>query len=74
MANSVAKATDETFIRELLENWVRATFCFRKMEGKWLVTHQHISMPVGKRNTVPMARAKTPQNHASKLAHFCRDA
>ena len=30
------------------EDWVRATFCFRKLEGKWLVTHQHISMPIGK--------------------------
>jgi ketosteroid isomerase-like protein len=31
------------------EDWVRATFCFHKMEGKWLITHQHISMPIGKR-------------------------
>jgi len=28
------------------EDWVRATFCLRKLEGKWLVTHQHISMPM----------------------------
>ncbi len=25
---------------------VRATVCFRKIDGKWLVTHQHISVPV----------------------------
>jgi uncharacterized protein (TIGR02246 family) len=25
---------------------VRATICFRKIDGKWLVTHQHISVPV----------------------------
>lgn len=28
------------------EDWVRATFCLCKVEGKWLVTHQHISMPI----------------------------
>ena len=31
---------------ETFEDWVRATFCFRNQEGKWLVTHQHISMPM----------------------------
>lgn len=31
------------------EDWVRATFCFRKMQGEWLITHQHISMPIGKK-------------------------
>lgn len=27
------------------EDWVRATFCLRKHEGRWLVAHQHISAP-----------------------------
>ncbi len=27
------------------EDWVRATFCLSKIKGKWLITHQHISMP-----------------------------
>jgi ketosteroid isomerase-like protein len=27
------------------EDWVRGTFCLRKRADKWLVTHQHISMP-----------------------------
>jgi ketosteroid isomerase-like protein len=27
------------------EDWVRATFCLEKKNGKWLVEHQHISMP-----------------------------
>lgn len=30
-------------------DWVRATFCLRKTDGKWLVTHQHISMPVNRK-------------------------
>jgi len=27
------------------EDWVRATFCLEKINGKWLIAHQHISMP-----------------------------
>ncbi len=26
--------------------WVRATVCFRKIAGRWLVVHEHASMPV----------------------------
>jgi uncharacterized protein (TIGR02246 family) len=25
--------------------WVRATVCYRKIDGKWLVTHEHASVP-----------------------------
>jgi uncharacterized protein (TIGR02246 family) len=25
--------------------WVRATVCYRKIDGAWLVTHEHISVP-----------------------------
>ena len=26
--------------------WVRATFCFRKIDGDWLVAHDHVSVPL----------------------------
>jgi len=26
--------------------WVRATVCFRKIDGTWLVTHEHVSVPI----------------------------
>ena len=26
--------------------WVRGTTCFERRNGDWLVTHEHISMPV----------------------------
>ena len=26
--------------------WVRAIDCYRKINGHWLVTHEHISVPV----------------------------
>jgi ketosteroid isomerase-like protein len=29
------------------EDTVRATFCLKKIKGRWMVTHQHISMPSG---------------------------
>jgi ketosteroid isomerase-like protein len=25
--------------------WVRATFCFRKINGNWLITHDQVSVP-----------------------------
>lgn len=29
-----------------IEDWVRATFCFRKAGDGWKIVHQHISMPL----------------------------
>jgi uncharacterized protein (TIGR02246 family) len=26
--------------------WVRATFCFRKIDGNWLIAHDHASVPI----------------------------
>jgi ketosteroid isomerase-like protein len=26
--------------------WVRATFCCRKIDGNWLVAHDHVSVPL----------------------------
>ncbi len=28
-----------------IDYWHRWTACFRKVNGKWLVTHQHVSLP-----------------------------
>jgi ketosteroid isomerase-like protein len=25
--------------------WVRATFCFRKVGGEWLIVHDQVSVP-----------------------------
>ena len=30
---------------EQTDVWVRATVCFRKIEGKWKVAHEHVSVP-----------------------------
>ena len=26
--------------------WVRATICFRKIDGNWLIAHDHVSVPL----------------------------
>lgn len=28
-----------------VDMWVRATICFHKFDSKWMVTHEHISVP-----------------------------
>lgn len=30
---------------EQTDVWVRATVCFRKIDGKWKVAHEHVSVP-----------------------------
>ncbi len=30
-------------------DWVRTTFCLQKSDGKWMITHQHGSMPVSRK-------------------------
>ncbi len=33
-----------------LEMWWRATVCYRKVDGKWLITHEHNSVPFDMKN------------------------
>jgi ketosteroid isomerase-like protein len=28
-----------------IDRWERITFCFRKIDGKWLIVHEHVSVP-----------------------------
>jgi ketosteroid isomerase-like protein len=30
---------------EKLDMWWRATVCYRKIDGKWMITHEHASVP-----------------------------
>lgn len=30
---------------EKVDMWIRVTVCFRKIDSKWLVTHEHVSVP-----------------------------
>lgn len=31
---------------QAFDNYVRWTSCFRKINGRWLITHEHISVPI----------------------------
>ena len=30
---------------EATDVWVRSTACYRKINGRWLITHEHVSVP-----------------------------
>ncbi len=44
-AHSLNRISGERTSGEDTDVWVRATVCFRKIGGKWLVTHEHVSVP-----------------------------
>lgn len=31
---------------QTFDNWVRWTTCLRKLNGRWLITHEHVSVPM----------------------------
>jgi ketosteroid isomerase-like protein len=31
---------------QTVDYWERLTLCFCKMDGKWLITHEHVSVPI----------------------------
>jgi uncharacterized protein (TIGR02246 family) len=41
-----------------LDMWWRATVCFRKMEGEWMATHAHNSVPFNVTNGKPSLELK----------------
>lgn len=32
--------------QEASDGWTRATVCLRRIDGEWLVTHEHVSVPM----------------------------
>lgn len=44
-STSVNHLTGERTDGEKTDVWVRATVCWRKSRGQWLVTHEHVSVP-----------------------------
>jgi uncharacterized protein (TIGR02246 family) len=43
--HSLNRMSGKSINGEEIEMWVRSTVCYRKVDGRWLVTHQHISVP-----------------------------
>jgi uncharacterized protein (TIGR02246 family) len=44
-SNSINRLSGKRTSGEETDVWVRATVCYRKIDGKWLVTHEHVSVP-----------------------------
>jgi uncharacterized protein (TIGR02246 family) len=45
-SHSLNHLTGERTTGEHTDVWFRSTLCFRKIEGKWLVVHEHSSVPL----------------------------
>ena len=44
--HSLSRMSGTTTKGEEIDNWMRATVCWRKINGKWMVTHEHVSVPI----------------------------
>jgi ketosteroid isomerase-like protein len=44
-SRSLNRITGRRTNGETTDVWVRATVCFRKLDGEWLVVHEHASVP-----------------------------
>ena len=43
--HSLNRITGRRTSGEETDVWVRATVCFRKVDGRWLIAHEHVSVP-----------------------------
>ena len=44
-SHSLNRVSATTTDGEKLDMWWRATVCYRKLDGRWMVTHEHASVP-----------------------------
>jgi uncharacterized protein (TIGR02246 family) len=44
-SHSLNRVTGTKTDGKRIEMWWRATVCYRRMEGRWLITHEHNSVP-----------------------------
>jgi ketosteroid isomerase-like protein len=44
-SHSVNRVSATTMEGQRLDMWWRATVCYRRIDGAWMVTHQHASVP-----------------------------
>ena len=44
-AHSLNRISGMTVSGARVKMWLRSTVCYRKIDGEWLVTHQHSSVP-----------------------------
>jgi PhnB protein len=44
-SRSLNHITGRTTNDELTDVWVRVTICYQRSDGKWFMTHEHVSVP-----------------------------
>jgi len=44
-AHSLNRVSGSLVDGHAVDMWLRSTVCYRKIDGKWMVTHQHSSVP-----------------------------
>jgi uncharacterized protein (TIGR02246 family) len=49
-SHSLNRVSATTTSGEKLDMWWRATVCYRKLHGEWMVTHAHASVPFDAKN------------------------
>jgi uncharacterized protein (TIGR02246 family) len=45
-SHSLVRTTGTAIGGQEFDRWLRRTVCLRKADGEWLVTHEHVSLPV----------------------------
>ena len=53
--------------------WVRGTTCFERRDGKWLVTHEHISMPGPEMHDQPARKLGDPAHSSPQVTPLDED-
>lgn len=45
-SHSLNRMSGTTTNGKKIDNWLRVTVCYRKIDGRWMVVHEHISVPI----------------------------
>jgi uncharacterized protein (TIGR02246 family) len=61
-SHSLNRVSATTTGGKKLDMWWRATVCFRKLDGRWTVTHEHASVPLDATSGVAGAPAIERRN------------
>ncbi|NJL79787.1 MAG: SgcJ/EcaC family oxidoreductase [Richelia sp. RM2_1_2] len=50
-SHSLNRMSGTTTNGEEIDNWMRVTVCYQKIDGKWMVIHDHVSVPINMENS-----------------------
>ncbi|MGF1676709.1 MAG: YybH family protein [Rivularia sp. (in: cyanobacteria)] len=50
-SHSLNRMSGTTTNGEEIDNWMRVTVCYQKIDGKWMIVHEHVSVPIDMENS-----------------------